>query len=88
MVVCILKGVLIYSYICPKCRLLRRIIGALDIKQRIGYLNWQRARVGILIHYFGSRDDVPYNYMFLKTDGSLHEGAAAIPFIIGALLGR
>ena len=83
-----MKGVLIYSYICPKCRLIRAIIGALDIKKKIGYLKWEQARTGILIHYYGSRDDVAYNYMFLKADGSLHEGTAAIPFIIGTLLGR
>lgn len=83
-----MKGVLIYSYICPKCRLIRAIIGALDIKQRIGYLKWQQAKNGILIQYYGSRNDVPYNYMFLKANGSLYEGVAAIPFIIGSLLGR
>ena len=81
------RGALIYSDTCPKCRLLRAVAGALDLKYRLYYQTWRRARVGILIYYFGSREAVPYNFFFINAVGDLYEGGAAVPFIISALLG-
>tara|TARA_Y100000034_G_C6904303_1_gene419139 strand:- start:513 stop:761 length:249 start_codon:yes stop_codon:yes gene_type:complete len=80
------RGVLIYSETCPKCRLARAVIGALDLRRQMAYLPWQRASTGVLLRYYRS-DEVPYNYMWLAPDGALYEGGAAILPILKALLG-
>ena len=83
-----MKGVLIYSYICPKLPFNTGDYWCFRYKTEDRILEMATGQNGILIQYYGSRNDVPYNYMFLKANGSLYEGVAAIPFIIGSLLGR
>jgi len=79
-----MKGVLIYSNTCPKCRLLRKIVSAIDLRHNINFLSWSQASRGILLEYY-PKDEVPYNYMWLSKSASLYEGGAAILPLLKAL---
>ena len=75
-------AILIYSNTCPKCRLIRRILGALNIFGHLQFIAWDRAVSSILLEYFDNEDEVPYNFMLLDDDESLHIGGPAIPLIM------
>ena len=79
-----MKGILIYSDTCPKCRLLRKVVAAIDVRRNLNFLSWRRASRGILLQYY-TVNEVPYNYMWLSKDTSLYEGVSAIPLILKAL---
>jgi predicted DCC family thiol-disulfide oxidoreductase YuxK len=79
-----MKGVLIYSDTCPKCRLLRALVDAFDLRHNIKFLSWRKASEGVLLEYYPS-EEVPYNFMWIAKGALLYEGPAAIPHILKAL---
>ena len=79
-------GILIYSATCPKCRFLRRVLGALDFHKVLRFYPWHKARLGVLLNWFERVEDIPYQFFFISPDTSLDEGSAALPLIITALL--
>lgn len=75
-------SILIYSNTCPKCRFIRKVLGALNLFGNLQFLAWNKAKSSILLEYFDNEDKVPYNFMLLDDDESLHIGGPAIPLIM------
>jgi len=75
-------AILIYSNTCPKCRFIRYVLGLLNVFKHLQFLAWNRAVSSILLNYFETEDEIPYNFMLLDDDESLHIGGPAIPLIM------
>jgi len=80
-----MSGVVIYSATCPKCRFVRKILGAINLKKGLKFLTWQKASERVLVEYYGSKEAVPYEYMFIDEEQNLYEGGSAIPLIMRSL---
>ena len=79
-------GVVIYSNTCPKCRVIRRVLSAIDLNNRLKFLSWQKAKTGFLLNYYETEEEIPYQYFWVDDEMNIYEGGGAIALIIRSLL--